>query len=102
MRASLLQRGVELEERDFFEDSLTEAELRRLLAGRSPSDYFSWKSPSFKKMGIERSELEGDELLRMMVHEPRLIRRPLVSVGEKLFVGTDKEALADAFGPAPG
>ena len=87
---------MDLDERDFFQDRLTEDELRQLLAGRPPSDFFSWKSPSFKKMGVERAQLEEDELLRMMVDEPRLIRRPLVAVGGDLIVGTDQEALTDA------
>ena len=33
-----------------------------------------------------------------MVDEPRLIRRPLIQVEGQLIVGTDKKAMAEAFG----
>ena len=93
MRASLLQAGAELEERDFFADRLSEPELRELLAGRSAADFFSWNSPSFKRMGLTRECLDDDRLVAMMVEEPRLIRRPLLAVGEELLVGTDRTAM---------
>ena len=97
MRASLSQRGVELDERDFFQDRFSEDELRRLLSGRSPSPYFSWNSPSFKKLGINRDDLDDEQLIQMMVEEPRLIRRPLIQVGQDLIVGSDRKAMAQAF-----
>ncbi len=93
----LLQDGIELEERDFFQDPLTEAELRGLLGSRAPSEVFSWNSPSFKKMGVARESLSEDELLRLMLEEPRLIRRPLIAVGGRLIAGGDKQAIREAF-----
>ena len=38
MRASLSQKGVDLDERDFFKDGFSEQELRELLGGLAPSD----------------------------------------------------------------
>lgn len=93
----LTQKGVELNERDFFQDRFTEGELRRLIGDRPVSDYFSWKSPSFKKLGLDREGLDDDRLVRLMVEEPRLIRRPLIVVGDQLIVGTDKESMEGAF-----
>ena len=98
MRASLLQDGLELEERDFFADPFTEAEIRELLCERDPADFFSWSSPSLRKMGLKRDELPGDRLIEMMVDEPRLVRRPLVKLADELIVGTDKKAMSRVFG----
>ena len=98
MRASLLQEGVELEERDFFADPLSEQELRDLIGNRPASQIFSWNSPSFKKLGVAREDLDDDRLIRLMLDEPRLIRRPLVRVCGEAFVGTDKEARKRALG----
>ena len=98
MRASLLQDGVELDERDFFAEPLSEKELRGLLGGRPAGELFSWNSPSFKKLGFSREDLDEEELIRLMLGEPRLIRRPLVQVGAKVVVGTDKDAMEQAFG----
>ena len=97
MRASLLQKGVELEERDFFADQLSEDELRGLIGPRPVSDVFSWKSPSFKKLGLDPEKLDDERLISLMLEEPRLIRRPLVQVADELIVGADKAALEAAF-----
>lgn len=97
MGASLSQKGVELEERDFFKDVLSEQELRNLLGDTPPTDVFSWRSPSFKKLGLEKDSLTDDDMIRHMLEEPRLIRRPLVEVNGRLIVGTDKKAMAEAF-----
>ena len=97
MGASHSQKGVELEERDFFKDVLSEQELRNLLGDTPPTDVFSWRSPSFKKLGLEKDSLTDDDMIRHMLEEPRLIRRPLVEVNGRLIVGTDKKAMAEAF-----
>ena len=97
MRASLLQEGASLEERDFFEDRFTEETLRGLIGDRAVVDFFSWNSPSFKKLGLSRDDLTEDDLIRLMAEEPRLVRRPLVQVGDELIVGTDKKAVERVF-----
>ena len=88
---------MELEERDFFKDGFTEAELRELLGDTNPADVFSWRSPSARKLGLDRDTVSDDELIRLMLDEPRLIRRPLIQVDGRLIVGTDKKAMAEAF-----
>ena len=111
MRGALIGSGVELKERDFFKDAFTEAELRELL-GDTPAyeifswrrishmpayEIFSWRSPSVKKMGLDKDSLGEDDLIRLMLEEPRLVRRPLVRKGARLVVGTDKRAMAELF-----
>ena len=91
-----MREGVELEERDFFKDPLSEEELRALLRGQQVSDVFSWNSPSFKKLGLDRDTLDDDRLIAMMLEEPRLIKRPLVLVDGTLVQGRDKAALSRA------
>ena len=98
MKASLSQDGVELNERDFFKDGFTEAELRDLLGDTPPADVFSWRSPSARKLALDRDSVSAEELIRLMLDEPRLIRRPLIQVEGRLIVGTDKKAMAEAFG----
>jgi len=98
VKAELSQKGVDLDERDFFQDSFTEDELRTLIGDRSVSGYFSYNSPSFRKMGLDRDELSDDQLLKMMIQEPRLVRRPLIQAEGELLVGTDKKAMAEVFG----
>jgi arsenate reductase-like glutaredoxin family protein len=96
VKAELSQAGIELNERDFFAEPFTADELRGLIGSRPVADYFSWRSPSFRKTGLSREDLTEDRMLELMVDEPRLIRRPLVLTGDgELIVGTDKKAMAN-------
>ncbi|MBI2936273.1 MAG: hypothetical protein HYY31_05655 [Chloroflexi bacterium] len=97
MRAWLHDKGVELEERDFFKDRLTERELRQLLGERTPSSVFAWNSPSFKALGLAAEELDDEAVIGLMLREPRLIRRPLLVVGKQLVVGGAQKTLDAAF-----
>ena len=98
MRASLSHAGIDLEERDFFQNPFCENELRLLLGDRPPSDFFSWKSPSFRALGQPPESFSEEDLLRLMLREPRLIRRPLLQVGDKVIIGVDKKALEELSG----
>ncbi|MBN1380773.1 MAG: hypothetical protein JXA41_03760 [Deltaproteobacteria bacterium] len=55
---------------------------------------FNFRSPSFKKLGVEKDKLSEDDLIRLMLEEPRLIRRPVVRMGGKVYFGADSKVLA--------
>ena len=84
VRAWLLPQSIELKARDFFADRFSEEELRRLFGHRPVSEFFSWVSPSFRKLDIPRKSLDDDQLISMMLQQPRLIRRPLIVVDGQL------------------
>ena len=84
---------MEIEERDFFKDPFSEAELEELMTLAPPSELFSWRSPSFRKMKLDKGTLEPQDLVRLMAQEPRLIRRPMFRIGDRLIVGGGKKAI---------
>ena len=88
-----MQRDVTVEERDFFKDPFSAQEVRTLLQGKPAADIFSWKSPSFKALGLNPESLTDDDLAQLMLKEPRLMRRPLIHINGQLIVGLDKKAL---------
>lgn len=101
MKASLSRNGAALNERDFFKDPFTADELRNLLGDTPPADVFSWRSPSARKLSLDKDAVTDDELLRLMEQEPRLVRRPLTRIGGRLIIGGNKaamSAIADALG----
>lgn len=89
----LSQKGVAPHERDLFKQPLSVDELRTLLAGRSPREIFSTRSPTFKQLGLDDSKLTDEERLRLMSEHPALIRRPIVAIGDQLVIGYDAKAL---------
>ena len=66
-----------------------------MLGERPARDIFSWRSPTARKLGLTpKSELTDTELVQLMVDEPNLIRRPLVTVDGEIVPGFDKAGKA--------
>jgi len=70
-------------------------EIENLLSGKSVTEMFNFRSPSFKKVGVQRDKLSSANLIDLMLMEPRLIRRPIVKLGTKVYFGADVKVLAD-------
>ena len=82
---------MQLREREYFRDPFTEDELRQVLGDRPASDVFSRRSPSFRKLELDFDSLSDDELIRLMLEEPRLVKRPIVRWGvANLVAGSGK------------
>ena len=54
---------------------------------------FNFRSHSFKKLGLERDKLNDNELVGLMLKEPRHVRRPVVRINGKVYFSADKSAL---------
>ncbi len=89
---------MEVTERDFFADRLTEDEVRALAAESSATAMFSAKSPTVKKLGLDLEALSDDEKLQLMAGEPRLIRRPIVVLDGVTYPGASVKSLARVLG----
>ena len=96
----LLQKGLEVKDRDFFKDTLSESEIRELAAMSRTENIFARRSPSLKKLGLADKELSDDEMVNLMLQEPKLVRRPLLKVGGKLMVGGGNAAVEAAIAEA--
>lgn len=90
-----MQKKIEIKERDFFKTPFTREEIEALLRGQPASVMFSFRSPAFKKLEIDQSKLTDDDLIQLMLNEPRLIRRPVVKIGGNVFFGADSKMLAE-------
>jgi arsenate reductase (glutaredoxin) len=84
---------VEYSERDFFKNMFSREEIETLLHGRPASEMFNSRSPSVKSMGLEPAKLSNDKLIDLMLQEPRLVRRPVVRIGDKVYFGADSKVL---------
>jgi len=54
---------------------------------------FNYRSPSFKQLGLNKDKLSNNELIDLMLKEPRLVRRPVVRIGDKVYFSADKKIL---------
>ena len=64
----LSQKNVDINDRDFFKDTFTRAEIEELLQGRPASDMFNFRSPSFKQLGLEAEKLSDRYLLDRFIY----------------------------------
>ena len=65
------------------------------MQGKPVADMFSFRSPSFKALGLDQAKLSDNELINLMLQEPRLIRRPIVKLGKMVYFGADSKKLAE-------
>lgn len=84
---------MDFNDRDFFKEPFNRDEIMELLQGKSASDMFNFRSPSFKKLGLDRDKLDDNELIDLMLQEPRLVRRPVVRIGNDVYFSADKSVL---------
>ncbi|MFO7569048.1 MAG: ArsC/Spx/MgsR family protein [Smithellaceae bacterium] len=90
-----MQKKVNFQDRDFFQTPFSRAEIEGLLKGRKAEEMFSFRSPSFKALGLARDSLSENELIDLMLQEPRLIRRPVVKIGKAVYFGADSKMLEE-------
>jgi arsenate reductase-like glutaredoxin family protein len=56
---------------------------------------FNFRSPSFKALGLKQEKLSDNDLIDLMLKEPRLVRRPVVKIGRRVYFGADTKALTE-------
>ena len=90
-----------MRERDFFKDRLSEPELRDLLRGTDASEAFAWRSPRAKALHLDPQDPPpDDELVRLMLEVPYLIKRPVIRIGSVTIFGFDRVRLEALIGRA--
>jgi arsenate reductase-like glutaredoxin family protein len=82
-----LQNEIVLNERDYFKEPFSEEEIREMAGIAGIDQIFARRSPSLKQLGLAGQELSEDEMVRLMLQEPKLVRRPMMRVGDRVFVG---------------
>jgi len=89
---------VEIKERDFFKNPFNRPEIEELLQGKQASEMFNFRSPSFKQIVLERDKLSDNELTDLMLKKPRLVHRPVVRIGDRVYFSADKSVLESLIG----
>ena len=99
MRELLVQNGYEVQERDYFKEPFSEPELRALIAeadAPGAAALFASRSPSLKKRGLTAADLSDARKVSLMLEEPRLVRRPIVRLENRLIIGASVKAVTQA------
>ena len=70
-------------------------EIKKLGELSSVDEMFAWRSPSSKPYRDLRGKATDDELIAMMVEQPRLIKRPILTDGAQIVFGFKQGAYDD-------
>lgn len=93
----LTESGAQFQSRDYFRKRFTREELKAVLAQAElkPSDILSTRSKPYTAMDLASKSLSEDDILDLMLNEPRLLKRPLVIGNGKVVVGHNASKLAE-------
>lgn len=94
----LLQNKIPFDQRDFFKKPFSRQEIEKLLQGRSAREMFNERSPSAKKLERDPATYSDDEIIGLIAAEPRLIRRPVVKIDNKVYFSADGKVLEKLLG----
>lgn len=83
---------------EYLNTPLSETEIRELykkLALSGVKQMMRTKESEFKEAGLNKPDVNDDELFAAMVATPKLIERPVVINGDKARIGRPPEAVLD-------
>ena len=92
--------GIEIEERNFQKEALSEAELREVVelpaAGGVPG-VISTRNKAVKEAGWADAPPDVDAFVSAAASDNKMIRRPILVLGDRVVVGNDAEGIRAAF-----
>ena len=93
----LKERGVDFEAIDYYEDTLTTDDIRKLIdqLGIKPIELVRKDEKVFRDLGLSDRYASDDELIKLMVENPDLIQRPIVVRGNKAVLGRPPETVEE-------
>lgn len=91
----LRERGIEPRIIEYLKTPPDAAELNRILEmlRLEPRQLMRTREPVYKELGLADPALERDALIDAMVHNPILIERPILLIGERAALGRPPENL---------
>jgi Spx/MgsR family transcriptional regulator len=91
----LIDNQVIFEERHLFRQTPTVEELKFLLTLTSEGldEILATRSQSFKDLNLEIDDLPLSKVVELIVENPKLLRRPILTEGKQIVVGYQPEFL---------
>jgi Spx/MgsR family transcriptional regulator len=92
----LIDNQVIFEERHLFRQTPTVEELKFLLTLTSEGldEILATRSQSFKDLNLELDDLPLSKVVELIVENPKILRRPILTDGKQIVVGYQPELLS--------
>lgn len=79
-----------MRERDLGKQPLSIGELRELIGDQDYRMFLNTRNELYRSRNMKVNPPSKEEALKLMAKEPNLIRRPIVQVGKKFYLGFDE------------
>ena len=91
----LNEKGVSFEQVNYYETPFTKTLLNGLLKkmNMKPSELLRKKDKAYKQLDLKNKTYTESQLLNMMINNPDLIERPIVSQGTKVMLARPAESV---------
>lgn len=89
---------MDYEPRDYARKPLTADEIRAIAGPHALREVMNPRSPSFRKLGIERDSIDDAEALELMLGNQNLVRRPTLAAGDVRIFGFGAKAYEELVG----
>ena len=89
----LQDNGVEPEVVEYLENPPNHQQLDSILRGleMEPRDLMRKGESEYSELGLDDKNLSRDQLIEVMIANPRLIERPIVVAGDRIVIGRPPE-----------
>lgn len=80
---------IDIEKRDIFKDKLSETEIKKIiqLAGITPREFLRKKDKKYKELDLDNPKYTDSQIIKIISECPGLVKRPIVFVKGKVFIG---------------
>lgn len=95
-KAWLKQNKINYHERHIFRETPGVDELMDIikLTHEGVQEILATRSETYKSLDVDIDELKVSEVLKLLNEEPRLLRRPIITDGDSLIVGFNRNGLS--------
>ncbi|KGX90877.1 transcriptional regulator [Pontibacillus halophilus JSM 076056 = DSM 19796] len=94
-KAWLKSQEVGFDERHLFRETPTRDELKEILqlTTEGIDEILATRGKTFKALDVDINDLSLNEFVDLVIEEPKLLRRPIITDGKKLVVGYNVDGL---------
>ena len=86
---------MELEEREYGKNPLTEAELNAIIGDGPVTDFLNTRTPLYRERKMKDNPPSKKEAVQLMLADQNLLRRPVVIKGSRKVAGYNEAALKE-------
>ena len=84
--------GVDYDPRDYARKPLTADDIQAIAGPHALREVINPRSPSFRKLRLERDSIDDAQALELMLDNQNLVRRPTLAAGDIRIFGFDADA----------